>query len=228
VKKQRFEKFTAGRASRPAAQSRPSIARQLVEARRRTVTAENRPTGGAFSIRLPLANRCSCRWKQRMKHAALIIDDECKSAPPSPRARRRRLPGCKTDAGQAGWSGGKPPSDVILLDLGLPDMEGTEVLKRLREWTDTPVLILSVRDEIGKVEALDAGADDYVTKPFSTASFAPSRRAENAGRRGSVGLQHGDLTVDLARTVSRRGHEVKLTATNMRCFVCSLGMPDGS
>lgn len=59
--------------------------------------------------------------------------------------------------------------DVILLDLGLPDMDGLEVLKRLREWTETPVLVLSVRDqEDTKVTALENGADDYVTKPFST------------------------------------------------------------
>src|SRR5689334_21844677 len=58
--------------------------------------------------------------------------------------------------------------EVILLDLGLPDMEGLEVLKRLREWTRVPVLVLTVRDrEADKITALDAGADDYVTKPFA-------------------------------------------------------------
>ena len=66
--------------------------------------------------------------------------------------------------------------DLILLDMGLPDMEGMEVLARLREWTKTPVLILSVRDsDQDKVSALDAGADDYLTKPFSTDELlAPS------------------------------------------------------
>ena len=60
--------------------------------------------------------------------------------------------------------------DVVLLDLGLPDMEGMKVLRRLREWSDVPVLILSVRDDPDeKVAALDAGADDYMTKPFDTA-----------------------------------------------------------
>src|SRR5579863_1486977 len=59
--------------------------------------------------------------------------------------------------------------DVIVLDLGLPDMDGTEVLKRLREWSQAPVLVLSVREgEDDKVGALDSGADDYMTKPFST------------------------------------------------------------
>ena len=58
--------------------------------------------------------------------------------------------------------------DLIILDLGLPDLDGIEVIKRLREWTQTPIIVLSVReDEEDKIRALDAGADDYVTKPFS-------------------------------------------------------------
>ena len=62
--------------------------------------------------------------------------------------------------------------DIILLDLGLPDMDGLEVLKRLREWSEAPVFVLSVRDdEQGKVAALDAGAEDYVTKPFQHAGI---------------------------------------------------------
>src|SRR5664280_1819697 len=62
--------------------------------------------------------------------------------------------------------------DAVLLDLGLPDLEGMEVLKRLREWSRVPVIILSVRDrEDDKVAALDAGADDYVTKPFNSAEL---------------------------------------------------------
>ena len=61
--------------------------------------------------------------------------------------------------------------DVVILDLGLPDMDGTVVVRRLRGWTDVPILVLSGRSDSGdKVEALDAGADDYVTKPFSTTS----------------------------------------------------------
>src|SRR5579871_2725464 len=68
--------------------------------------------------------------------------------------------------------------DVIILDLGLPDMEGVAVLKRLREWSQTPVLVLSVRDrEADKVAALDNGADDYLTKPFGTAELLARLRA---------------------------------------------------
>jgi two-component system KDP operon response regulator KdpE len=98
--------------------------------------------------------------------------------------------------------------DVILLDLGLPDMDGLEVLKRLREWSTTPVLILSVRDqEQTKVAALENGADDYVTKPFSTAELV-ARLSVIQRRRHAVEspeLQVGPLTMHLDR------HEVFLS-----------------
>jgi len=106
--------------------------------------------------------------------------------------------------------------EVILLDLGLPDLDGIEVLKRLREWTQTPVLILTVRDrEDDKVAALDAGADDYVTKPFSTGELlarlrAALRHAQNQG--GESTFHSGGILVNLAaRTVSKQGQEVRLT-----------------
>ncbi len=107
--------------------------------------------------------------------------------------------------------------DAILLDLGLPDMDGTQVLKRLREWSDVPVLILSVRDqESVKVAALEAGADDYVTKPFSTAELmarltAITRRHRHAETtEASVGALRMSF-VDHAVTLA--GEEIKLTAT---------------
>lgn len=90
--------------------------------------------------------------------------------------------------------------DVILLDLGLPDLDGVEVLKRLREWNDTPVLILSVRDqECTKVEALENGADDYVTKPFSTAELLARLAVIQRRRRANDEpiLQLGGLTLNL-------------------------------
>lgn len=108
--------------------------------------------------------------------------------------------------------------DVIVLDLGLPDMDGVAVLKRLREWSQTPVLVLSVRDrEADKVAALDNGADDYLTKPFGTAELlarlrAVQRRAPEAQEQPV--FVSGDLTVDLAaRTVTVKKKEVHLTAT---------------
>jgi two-component system KDP operon response regulator KdpE len=108
--------------------------------------------------------------------------------------------------------------DIVLLDLGLPDMEGMKVLKHLREWSDVPVLILSVRDEPDeKVAALDAGADDYVTKPFDTAELLARVRA--AQRRslvetGEPVFQSGPFCVDFgARQVRLNGVEIKLTPT---------------
>ena len=108
--------------------------------------------------------------------------------------------------------------EVILLDLGLPDLDGLEVLKRLREWSEAPVLVLSVRDdEQGKVAALDAGAEDYVTKPFSTPELLARLRAAQRKTRPEEEVsvfRHGDLTVDLTtRLVSRSGREIKLRAT---------------
>src|SRR5882672_12315910 len=106
--------------------------------------------------------------------------------------------------------------DVVLLDLGLPDLEGVEVLKRLREWSKVPVIILSVRDrEDDKVAALDAGADDYVTKPFNSAELLARLRAalRHSQPQGvdAVFRTH-NLEVDLSkRTVSKRGVEVRLT-----------------
>ncbi len=107
---------------------------------------------------------------------------------------------------------------LVILDLGLPDASGQAVLARLREWSNAPVIILSVQDdEAGKVVALDAGADDYVTKPFNTGELLARLRA--ALRRAArpdepVVFQAGKLVVDLsARRVTMGGHEVKLTVT---------------
>jgi len=109
--------------------------------------------------------------------------------------------------------------DVIILDLGLPDLDGVEVTRQLREWSQIPILILSVREqEEDKIAALDAGADDYLTKPFGVGELMARLR---------VALRHavaqvdetaefvlGDLKVDLARRVVKvKGEEVQLTPT---------------
>lgn len=108
--------------------------------------------------------------------------------------------------------------EAVILDLGLPDMDGQIVVKRLREWSSVPVLVLSVRSgDKDKVDALDHGADDYVTKPFSTlellARLRVMQRKPRAETEQTV-FKQGGLVVDLAaRTVIRNGDEVKLTAT---------------
>ena len=107
--------------------------------------------------------------------------------------------------------------DVILLDLGLPDMDGVEVLKRLREWSSVPVLILSVRDqEAVKLAAFDAGADDYVSKPFSTAELMARLAAiqRRQGAHDAANLQMGPLVLDPAHLeAALNGQPLKLTPT---------------
>jgi two-component system KDP operon response regulator KdpE len=107
--------------------------------------------------------------------------------------------------------------DLVILDLGLPDLPGTEVLRRLREWSQVPVLILSVRGGEGdKVGALDAGADDYLTKPFGggelLARVRVMLRRQRAGEEPNA-IAIGPIEIDLAaRAVRKRGQLVKLTA----------------
>ncbi|MFZ0828907.1 MAG: response regulator [Verrucomicrobiia bacterium] len=121
--------------------------------------------------------------------------------------------------------------EVIVLDLGLPDLDGVTVLKRLREWSRAPVLVLSVRDrDDDKIAALDNGADDYVTKPFSTGELLARLRVAQRHVQptpDTAVFRSGDLQVDLtARVVTVKGREVKLTATEyslVRLFVRHAG-----
>jgi two-component system, OmpR family, KDP operon response regulator KdpE len=106
--------------------------------------------------------------------------------------------------------------DIVVLDLGLPDLSGVEVLRRLRAWSTIPVVVLSARAEsTEKVQALDLGADDYVTKPFGMEELLARVRA-SARRAGSdvPVLEAGDLVIDLpARRVTKSGSVVRLTPT---------------
>ncbi len=108
--------------------------------------------------------------------------------------------------------------EVVILDLGLPDMDGIQVLKRLREWSHVPVIILSVRDaDTDKIAALDAGADDYLTKPFSVgellARLRVAQRHSQPAPESAI-FQAGSLKVDLVRrVVTVHDEPIKLTAT---------------
>jgi two-component system KDP operon response regulator KdpE len=106
--------------------------------------------------------------------------------------------------------------DIIILDLGLPDIDGVEVTRLLRQWTQTPIIILSVRgSESDKIAALDGGADDYLTKPFGVGELLARLRAalRRAAQTASEPVfSSGNLKVDLAaRLVTVSGHEVQLT-----------------
>jgi two-component system KDP operon response regulator KdpE len=124
--------------------------------------------------------------------------------------------------------------DLVVLDLGLPDVAGASVCAEVRRWSTAPILVLSARhSEHEKVALLDAGADDYITKPFSTAELqarvrAQLRRAGGAGRAAGEGAVEADgLRIDLARRVlSRDGGEIHLTPTEwdlLRAFVSNAG-----
>jgi two-component system KDP operon response regulator KdpE len=110
--------------------------------------------------------------------------------------------------------------DVVLLDLGLPDLDGLEVTRRLREWSAVPIIVLSARgQERDKIDALDAGADDYLTKPFAVGELlARLRVALRHAARGAAGdepcVEVGELRIDLAaRRVFVGGEEARLTRT---------------
>jgi two-component system KDP operon response regulator KdpE len=116
--------------------------------------------------------------------------------------------------------------DLVLLDLGLPDIDGVEVTRKLRAWTSVPIVVVSARgQERDKVQALDAGADDYLTKPFGTdellarmrVALRRSARLSDGADAGQAVFEAGDLRVDLAaRLVYKGGAEVRLTRTEYR------------
>jgi two-component system KDP operon response regulator KdpE len=152
----------------------------------------------------------------------LVIDDE----PQIRRALKTILTekGFKVSVASRGEEGlalaAASEPDLIVLDLGLPDMDGIEVCSRLREWTRVPIVVLSVREsEHDKVAALDRGADDYLTKPFGIEELlarlrvALRHRIPAAPGEAKV-ITAGDLVIDLAgHIVTRAGEAVKLTAT---------------
>src|SRR5215212_3683693 len=122
------------------------------------------------------------------------------------------------DGGSALRDASSARPDVVVLDLGLPDMDGIEVIRSLRTWSQMPIIVLSARDgQRDKVAALDAGADDYVGKPFGIEELLARLRAANrraAPREDEPVVAAGDLVIDLAAArVRRAGIDVRLTPT---------------
>lgn len=164
----------------------------------------------------------------------LVVDDE----PQIRRALRTSLEAhgyqvATVGTGEEGVVGvAEQGPDLVLLDLGLPDLDGTDVLRRIRGFSDVPVIVVSVReDQSDKVAALDAGADDYVTKPFGMEELLARGRAAMRRKQPeepAVPVQHfGGLEVDLGRRlVSRDGEPIHLTPTEyglLEAFVTNPG-----
>jgi two-component system KDP operon response regulator KdpE len=124
--------------------------------------------------------------------------------------------------------------DLAIVDLGLPDLDGVEVIRRIRAWSPIPIIVLSARArEQAKVEALDAGADDYVTKPFGVGELLARirvalRHAARSAAGGTSTIRFGEVEADLERRhVARAGREVHLTPLEFRllnCLAQHLGM----
>ncbi|CAL9607524.1 response regulator [Streptomyces griseomycini] len=152
----------------------------------------------------------------------LVVDDEpaiVRALVINLRARSYEVDAAHDGAGALRTAAARHP-DVVVLDLGLPDMDGVEVIRGLRGWTRVPILVLSARHASEeKVQALDAGADDYVTKPFGMDELlarlrAAVRRAEPVGDGGDTVVETATFTVDLAaKKVNRDGKDVRLTPT---------------
>jgi two-component system KDP operon response regulator KdpE len=136
------------------------------------------------------------------------------------------------DAATALALAGRTPPDLAIVDLGLPDLDGVEVVRGLRGWTRIPIIVLSARDaQDAKVEALDAGADDYVTKPFGMDELLARIRAalrRAAPEPGAATVATADFTVDLAgkRLTTAAGGEVRLTPTEWHMLEVLARHPD--
>ncbi len=157
-----------------------------------------------------------------MKSRVLVVDDE----PQFLRALSTNLRGAgyevdtATTAAEALTAAGLRPPDAVVLDLLLPDGSGTDVCRALRTWSEAPIILVSaVGDDDEKIAALDAGADDYVTKPFSAGELLARLRAalRRAGTPGEPVLTVGSITVDLAKDeVTVDGRRVHLTPNESR------------
>jgi two-component system, OmpR family, KDP operon response regulator KdpE len=173
-----------------------------------------------------VSSRASAAEASRREPLVLVVEDE----PQVMRFLRATLPAHgyrmleAASGAQALVETQTRQPDLVLLDLGLPDLDGLEVTRRIREWTSVPIVVISARgQERDKVQALDAGADDYLTKPFGTDELLARMRvalrhaARVACGGGETVFEADELRVDLAaRLVYRRGEEVRLTRTEYR------------
>ncbi len=138
----------------------------------------------------------------------------------------------EADAGQRGLvEAATRKPDLVIVDLGLPDTDGLDVIRELRGWTELPIIVLSARtQEEEKVAALDAGADDYLTKPFGVSELmarirAHLRRRNQAAAGETPVVRFGDVTVDLAlRRVAKHGENVHLTPIEYRLLATLVRM----
>ena len=163
----------------------------------------------------------------------LVIEDELpirRFLRPAVEAAGWRL--IEADAGERGiLEASQSRPDAIILDLGLPDIDGIEVIRRIREWSTVPIVILSARgQDQDKVDALDAGADDYVPKPFSVSELMARIRvalrhaANRAQPSAEPTIVAGDITIDLVRRqVTRQGQEVHLTPIEYKLLTVLAG-----
>jgi two-component system KDP operon response regulator KdpE len=162
------------------------------------------------------------------RRTVLLVEDE-------PQIRRflcsaLTAEGYRVVESPSAWRGtidaGTQKPDLAIVDLGLPDFDGVEVIRRIREWSSMPIVVLSARtEERSKIEALDAGADDYVTKPFGVGElFARMRAALRHAARSATGgrtLLLGAIRVDLEkRRVEGEGGEIRLTPVEFKLLAC--------
>ena len=162
------------------------------------------------------------------KLRALVVDDEpaiLRFLKPALEANDYEVT-TTTTASEALKQIGKRLPDVVVLDLGLPDSDGKDVIRHVRQWSEVPIVVLSARErEAEKIEALDLGADDFVNKPFGVGELmarlrtALRHRKEGVGQHGA--LKVGSLEIDLARhRVMRAGAEIKLTRREFDLLAC--------
>lgn len=164
--------------------------------------------------------------------SVLVVEDEpglLRALTINLRARRYQVHPAATAKAALEQASAHPP-DLVVLDLGLPDLDGIDLIRALRSWSTSPILVLSGRsDSTDKVEALDAGADDYVTKPFGMDEVLARLRAlsrRTAATEDQPVVAFGEVTVDLAsRTLRRDAAEVRLTPTEWKLLEVLLRNP---